>query len=379
MFKMALFLWKSVFGTKGKNMMKRSLLIFLAAACLGITACSANKDTEPMIELESEEENKGFVTVAPEYGDVVKSVKITCTYQATEQEDLYLKGEGLWIETLNVKTGDIVEKGELLFMLSVEHLEEEIEELEYEIDSISLKLAHIREMEAFELSSREFLYSYTGMTEDDKKRMKEELEEIKKAHADEIRELEDALYITQKKLEQCKQDYDEGFFRAGINGVVTYLEESVQYRFFSSDKEVKVVTISNLDSCYFVAQNTEYADYFREADSVTITCTDSGAQSYCEAVPALVGQWDEKMYFKPAGDEIYDFNQTGNIVVELEKRENVLCIPNAALHESEEGFFVYVSEEGILNMRYVTVGLCGSELTEITGGLTQEDTILLRK
>ena len=360
-------------------MVRRTLFAFLAVACLGITACGTGKDMEPVVELVPEEENDGFVMITAEYGDVVKNAKISCTYQAMEQEDLYLEGQSLWIETLNVKKGDIVEKGELLFMLSVEYLEEEIEELEYQISSISLKLAHVREMEAFELSSKEFLYSYTGMTEDDKERMKEDLEEIKKSHADEIRELEDALYITQKKLEQCKEEYEEGFFRAGINGVVTYLEPSVQYQFFSSDKEVKVITISNLDSCYFVVPNTEYADYFREADSITVTYVDFHTRSYCEAVPALVEQWDEMMYFKPVGDEMIDINQTGEITVELERKEDVLCIPNAALHESEEGFFVYVSEEGILNMRYVTVGLCGSELTEITGGLTQGDTILLRK
>ncbi len=379
MTKKTLFLWKGVFGAKGKNMMKRILFIFMAGICLSVSACGTNKDTEPVIELVPEEDADGFVMVSAEYGDVIKNVKISCTYQPTEQEDLYLKGEGLWIEVLNVKRGDIVKKGELLFMLSVGHLEKEIEELEFEVDSISLKIAQSKEMEAFELSSREFLYSYTGMTENDKERMKEELEEIKENHADEIRELEDALYIAQRKLERCKEEYEEGFARASINGVVTYLQESVQYRFFSADTETKVMTISNLDSCYFVSEDMDYAEYFRGAENATVTYLTGSTRNDCEVVPVLTEQWDGKMYFKPVDGEIFELNQAGDIILELERKENVLCIPNAALHESEEGFFVYVLENDILSMRYVTVGLCGSEQTEITGGLAQEEMIVLRK
>lgn len=90
-------------------------------------------------------------------------------------------------------------------------------------------------------------------------------------------------------------------------------------------------------------------------------------------------QWDEKLYFKPVGDEIIASETDGTITMELERRENVLCIPEDALHESDNGLFVYLEKDGLLEMRYVTVGLEGDEMIEITDGLVQGEVIALKK
>ena len=89
--------------------------------------------------------------------------------------------------------------------------------------------------------------------------------------------------------------------------------------------------------------------------------------------------WNEQMYFKPVSDEIIASETGGKITMEYARKDNVLCVPSAAVHESDNGQFVYLQKDGVLEMRYVTIGLVGDNLTEITDGLEQGEIVALKK
>lgn len=358
--------------------MKRRIwaVLLVGAMLFSTTACGQQQNGEQQTILIQEDEEEAYPTTTAEYGEVIKNITVRCTYTSTEQQDLSFPVDGKLIERVEIKAGDYVTKGQLLAALDVEDLEEKIEELEYQISSLELRQRQTEEMKAFDLASAETLFSYTNMKQRDKEELKEKQKSINKQYQTTLEDLADSLVVQNKRLQQYREELEEGRLFADITGEVTYVEALVNSY---SIKDKVVVTVSNLDACYFVADDITYADCFKEGSSVIVNYMD-GAEGYtCEVIPALMESWDEKMYFKPVENEMIANQTYGTITMELDRKENVLCIPSDALHKSDDAPFVYLEKDGLLEMRYVTVGLEGDTMVEITDGLEQGETVALKK
>lgn len=359
--------------------MKRKILaVILACGTLfAVTACGQQETDDSQPVLVQEEEEAAYPITCVEYGEVVKNVTVRCTYTSTEKQELSFPVDGGLIARVEVKMGDYVDPGQLLVALDVEDLEETIEELTFQIECQELQLAQTEEMKAFELASAERLYTYTYMTKQDKEDLAEKKESINKQYQTTLEDRNDQLAILKKRLEKSRQELADGQLFADIPGEITYLENSLKDTY--SKKDRVVVTVSNLDACYFTTDDLEYAEYFKEVESLTVNYKEARTEYTCEAVPALTDSWDEQMYFKPVGDEMIASKTNGTITMEIERKDNVLCVPEDAIHESDNGPFVYLEKDGLLEMRYVTVGLEGDVLVEITDGLEQGEIVALKK
>lgn len=343
------------------------------------TACAQQEAEVPQTLLVQEDETKPYPVTTVEYGEVVKNADIKCTYVSTEKQELSFPVDNKLIERVEVKLGDYVNKGQLLAALDVADLEDEIEELEYQVNSLELKLKQTEEMKEFDLAGAETLFTYTHMEESDKKGLKEQKEGIIKQYQTTLEDISDQLSIQKQRLQQSKKELAEGRLYADIAGEITYIDNTMLDTYSKKDKVV--VTISNMDACYFTAGDIdmEYADCFQEGVSVFVNYREGGVDIACEVVPALMDRWDEQMYFKPVEEEIIANKTGGTITMEIARKDNILCIPKGAIHESDQGQFVYLEKDGLLEMRYVTVGLEGDTMVEITDGLAQGETVALKK
>ncbi len=359
--------------------MKRKILAVMLAGGMVFTVmgCGQADVEEPQTILVREEEEATYPTTTVEYGEVVKNITIRCDYVSTEKQDLAFSVSGSLVEQVNVKLGDFVTEGQLLVALDVADLEEEIEELEYQVQSQELKFSQAEEMKAFDLASAERLYTYTPMKQADKDALEEKKESINKQYATTLEDMQDQLTLLKKRLQQYRDDLEAGRLFANISGEITYIQNHLEDSYTSKDSTV--LTISNMDACYFKAEDLTYADSFTEGQSVIINYKEAGKEYTCEAVPALMDLWGEQMYFKPVGTEMIANDTDGTITMELERKEDVLCVPSDAIHESDQGPFVYLEKDGLLEMRYVTVGLAGDTLVEIIEGLEQGEIVALKK
>lgn len=359
--------------------MKQKIMAVILAGGMVITAtaCGQQISDDPQTILVQEEEEAAYPTTTVEYGEVVKNVTLRCTYTSTDKQELSFPDDGGLIERVEVKMGDFVQAGQLLIALDVEDLEAGIEEMEYRVAKQELELKQKEEMKAYELASAERMFTYTNMTKADEEYLAEQKERIEEAYKIDLENKRDALSVQKQRLEQSKKELEQGRLFAAMDGEITYLENSIKDTYTVKDRVV--VTVSNLDACYFATTDIEYADCFKEGDSVVVEYRDSGQKYSCEVVPALMDSWEEKLYFKPTGEELIACETDGNITMELDRKENVLCVPEDAIHESDNGLFVYLEKDGLLEMRYVTVGLEGDEFVEITGGLEQGEIIALKK
>ena len=70
-------------------------------------------------------------------------------------------------------------------------------------------------------------------------------------------------------------------------------------------------------------------------------------------------------------------NASVNVQIVVGERKDALAIPRAALFREAERRFVYLLEGGRARRRDITVGLVGLNDVEVTGGLSEKDTVLL--
>lgn len=362
-----------------KRMKKRMFFLLIGVMSCFVTcffsACSASDKEEAEIEFIHEEESS-LTTTTVEYGEVVQSAKISCTYTSTEHQDLAFAVDDKVIVKVDVKEGDIVAAGDVLASAYVGDLQEIIDELEYQISHKNLELTHIKELKELDITSANNMYSYTYMTGEDKLKLQENLEEIDEKYHDSIEDLEDYLTISQKRLDKYKEELTGGQIIAGISGEITYIKNSMVDTY--TEKDLKVITISNLDSCYFIADDATYADFFKEGESYNVVYKQNKVENYVEVTPVKTDEWQEALFFKPVNDEIFENGFAGTIYLDLEKKNNVLCVPNKAIHEADDGMFVYVMDNELFSMRYVEVGLVGTEVSEIKSGLTPGEIVVLK-
>lgn len=356
----------------------RNTLFFMTAGIFaGIcTACGTSGGEENKIELVQEEEVAGYTTAVVGYGEVVQTAKIELVYTPTEYEKLAFGSEGRLIETVTVKKGDIVTKGDLLAAARVEDLEDSMEELEYQIAHQTMELEHAKELKAFDIEKENILFDQASKTEEAKEEHEETLQDLEDEYHDRIQNLEDSISLNKKRLQQYEEEWEGGRLVAGISGEITSMQQGLQDTY--SEKDETVITISNTDSCYFIADDVVYADFFSEGEVYNLTYRANATDVQMEVEPVNRESWEEQMYFKPVNTEILTQGQSGTITIEMGRKENVLCVPVKAIHDAEDGKFVYVMENELLTMRYVEVGLEGAEMTEIISGLEQGETVALK-
>jgi len=358
---------------------KKAIAVLLFSSMLLMTAgCGQRDEEEIKTFLVQEEGEEAYSTVAVSYDEVVKHATISCKYSSTHTEHLsFPVGEKL-IEKVHVKSGDYVTKGQLLAELEVEDLELSIAEQEYAVEHLEMEIRQKEELKEFDLENAEIMYQdYSRQTKEDREHLKEQKEAIEKQYQTDLENLSDSLAISKKRLEQSRKEWNQGRLFASITGQITYMMNPLEDTY--SIKDETIITISDLDACYFLADDKEYAEYFREDTPVTVVYKNAGVEYSCEAYPVDMDQWQLQMRFKPQLDEAIENGLNGKITIELGRRENVLCVPKDCVHESDQGPFVYLDKDGLLEMRYVKVGLLGDTLTEITDGLLEGETVALTR
>lgn len=65
-----------------------------------------------------------------------------------------------------------------------------------------------------------------------------------------------------------------------------------------------------------------------------------------------------------------------DVTINTGTSENALTIPNQALYTDDEGDYCYVSQNGVIEKRYLTCGLTDGDKTEVLEGLTGQETVI---
>ena len=109
----------------GKVVMSKKLMLGSLIILLGVllTACGQGAVQETQVTLEPETEQILFETATADYGEVVLSEKLLCTYRQVEDQEVSFPVSGKTIDQIYVNIGDTVQKGDLLASLVTDGLD----------------------------------------------------------------------------------------------------------------------------------------------------------------------------------------------------------------------------------------------------------------
>lgn len=359
--------------------MRRLLKGAVYAAVLltfGILAGCGKKDgDEPIIMVDSSEDEVVYNMDEVTKGDVVLTKNIACKYVQTSSQDVIFNEGGKQVDKVHVKIGDSVKVGDLLVELESGDLEDRIATLEYQINRNKLQLGYLDKAEEFDKQNSYFSFVYGGFnaskTEDDVKDYDKSIESLEESYTYQREDYQDSIEFDQRKLEKLKNEYEGNRVYATMEGKVLYVRPNLEG--YTSKKDEVVMTIVDNDNGLFEINDAEASKFFKEGEAVSMSISYGDAKGDYELIPHNMNEWGESSMFEilvSPETATLEVGVSGTILAPIDKRENVLRIPVKALYQADGKYYTYVlSSNNMREARFIDIGLVGDDYAEVTGGI----------
>lgn len=352
-----------------------------AAAILLLCSCGQATEEDEFIIIDRDTSEVTYDFAAAEFGDVVKTERLRCTYRQMNEQEVSFSLTGRLVDRVLVKEGDSVKAGDLLAELSSMELERRIEDLEYNIARNELLLGYADDDESYAVSGLyvNFLY-YSGMTENDKKNLDRAIENIRRNYQYQREDYNDALEADRKELEKIEQELRSSRVYAEIDGVVYDLKNGLEGSTSKADEVV--MSILDTTECVFETEAPEAAGYFTEGVTVPMKLSVGSSGDQFELIPWNMDEWGETQWFSifsgPDGLSL-EVGTTGYMQVVSASRQNVLKVPTETVYVADDQSYVYVvNSDNMREVRWVETGLYGDDAVEILSGLTEGERVILK-
>ena len=360
--------------------MKQTFIKFAITMSIGtVVLCGCNKqeDANSSIRIENSQESDSEYTLSyVKKGKVSSEVSISCQYSPKEKIVCSFEGESKIIKEIFVEKGDIVTKGQVLAKLDVNSLDELVKEEQHKVEMAQLDLAHAQEMKKIDSDLLEQEYNYIEEEKRDYETYNLNKKKITKEYDNKITDCNDCIMIHQMKEEEYQNEIEEGTLRAPDDGVVT-LSRSNLVGMYSKQGEAIVNIIRN-DDMTFISEEMDKVQYLKEGKIYQLQVGKGESMQLIDVEPIDMANWTDEMYFEIRVPNLkLETGSKGTMWIKLDEKNNVLYVPNNAIHQSGDKYYVYtVTEEGLRNIQYVTIGITGQENTEIKEGLCEDQSVI---
>ncbi|MFD3262295.1 efflux RND transporter periplasmic adaptor subunit [Paenibacillus lentus] len=320
---------------KGKLPVLAALfLLFIAAGC------SANNETD---KAASEEVRPPDVRIVEARGyDFNDPIQLLGEAQAKQKADLNAKVSGE-IQTLHVKRGDRVKKGQKIMTFNHERLELQ------------------------------------------QKKQQQELEYLEKQFVIAVRE-EDNLDQLTLQLEQARLTLQELALEQKYHIVTSPIEGVITELFGTEGSTVAegtpVATVIQLDPLVIVMKLTEYElGLIQERQELDLSLNNSqetfrGKVAYISSVMNLESKtYNVEVDLENNNNKVKPGMQVST-VLNKEEDQNVLAIPNKSVLWEDEHSYVFVFKNNKVEKRQVELGRVNENLQEIVSGLKQGEQVV---
>ncbi|MCR4618424.1 MAG: hypothetical protein K5669_09620, partial [Lachnospiraceae bacterium] len=304
-------------------------------------------------------------------GDVVLTKKLYALYQEENGEELSFGVDGREVEAVFVVKGEEVKKGTLLCKLASDDLEEEKAKLSYTINRNKMLIDQAKELMEYDkekLAERKLSsIDYNNAIYD-----------LEKALSDECESYEDAIAVAALKLSEINEKLKGCKLYAGMDGTVSYISAALTSGNNNYSKDMTVMRIVDTSRCVFALETEDYKDYpefFAEGNTVVLT-NNSGEEYPTTVLPVNEETGEMTLELNELDDRLTIGTRLFCIIT-VDEKKNVLRLPPAAVHQAMDTYYVYKTDEsGLKQIQYVSVGLVGDDMVEITDGLKEGDVVV---
>ncbi|MDD4681251.1 MAG: efflux RND transporter periplasmic adaptor subunit [Clostridia bacterium] len=304
-------------------------------------------------------------------GEIKRILKESGTVESVRSIMVTAKSSGE-IDNLLVEEGQSVKSGDLLMSSDGTSAELDIKSLQAELSGLRVQYSQAKDM----AGKNKSLYEQGAMSYAEYN-----------ASNTAAKQLAAQISSLQYAVESYAVSSGAAGFTAPSDGVITgvYVKEGE-----SVVAGALLIEISDLNEIYVKADFiAEDADLIREGDAAKIYNEDSDFSDENGFVKKVHLKAENKMSDlgvnqKRVTVEI-SFGTTDKIRlgsnmdvdITVEKKDNVLRIPDLAVFEKEKKNYVYVIEEGKAVLRKIETGLEGEDYMEVVSGLSEGQTVIL--
>ncbi|MDR5609070.1 MULTISPECIES: macrolide transporter subunit MacA [unclassified Arsenophonus] len=357
---------------------KKRLLIFLMLILIIII-------TAVMLYIINLPKKINYQTVPVIRGNIEKLVLATGKLDALSKVDVGAQVSGQ-LQTLYVKEGDMVKKGDLLAVIDSQKVQNVVKESEETLREHQANLALARaELKLAEMTYQRYvdLAKHQAISRQEFDRVKTDVE-VKKARV--------KIYIAQinrnqASLNTAKTNLKYTHLTAPLSGIVTNIKTLQGQTVIASQEAPTIMTLADLDTMLVKAQVSE-ADIINLKSGQKASFTILGAPDKTFAgvlkdiLPTPEEVNDAIFYYArfevPNPHHILKLQMTAQIKIQLALHKNVLLLPLSALRENiaNNQYIVVLLQNGQQVERRVEVATQNYIDAEIVSGLAEGDLVI---
>lgn len=360
------------------------LIFLLAVLSCSLTGCgkeaSDENAEEELVIVDNASDPVAYSMVACERSDIELIERVNVSYIQSKDQKVSLSEGGQKIVRVCVKEGDTVKKGDLLLNLDDGNIDEEIENLRYQLEKERLETERIQKNEEFSQSSTYYGYAFgSGLeTEDDVKAFEKAKAEVTKDYRYQKEDNADSIEFDEQKLKELKAKKAKTSVYSQMDGLVYKIESDLQGS--TTRKDQVIMTIVDGSSGYFMATDSDKLSILNTGDIVRMNITHGDGSGDYELTPMRRNEWGEEQYFSIVSspeNSVLEVGITGTVYVVTDSRLNVLSLPARCVHKAGDDYYVYVLDDtGLKQVRYVEIGLSNTDVVEIISGLDEGEMVV---
>ena len=351
------------------KLIKTTCLLCTSAVLLSGCGLIPEEEESHSIAIVRESMENEYDLTHCEKRDVVKTSDISCTYSQLMEENLAFPVGEKTVAYVYVNEGDEVKPGDLLAKLDVEQMEQDNITMKEQLERNELMMNQADEMIAF----YEKKIETPGISLSSKESYLSKLQKMREKR----RTYSDENDFDRIKISANEQQIEAGSLYASIEGNISFIKKNLEGSTCNAGETV--ITVLNASVCGFQAMDRNAVEYINVGDKVDVVTNLVG--DVYGATVTLVDKDNSKIIFElDQPDFSIKVGQRATVTVVRGEAKGVWSLPKTCVFEAEDFWFVYVlNSDGVREMRKVSIGLVGNEYIEITGGVSENDTVILRK
>ncbi len=340
--------------------------VVVVAAAAGVTAMKGSSGGDKqgmgggpgggpggMGEMEQQTQTTVVRAEEPETGNIYLTTELTGTVEPDDVVHVYAKASGD-ITAVNVKAGDTVTKGQVLFTIDTE----QVDTVKNSVDSAAVNLQKAQS----DLARMQILYDGGDLSDQ------------------EYEQYTNAVKTAQLQYNSAKTSYDQ---QVGYSSVTAPISGKVE----SCSAEVYDRANMNGELCVISGEGEKKVTFYvtqRMLENLsvgdTLTVEKSG-KTYDAVINEINTMVDDatglfKIEAQLADADDAATGSTVKLTVTTGKAENVMTIPVDAVYYSGGKAYVYLYEDGKAKKASIEVGINDDDYVEVTDGLSADDLVV---
>lgn len=311
-------------------------------------------------------------------GEVAKTQTINAEYVQTKEQQVAFNVGGKIVDKVYVREGDRVKKGDILVELQSDNLEEQILDLKYKIKKSELSLSFLDKQEEFDKENAHITLIHTRLTGDDYCDYEDSIKMIERNYRYQREDINDTILFDQEKLAKLEEELSSKRIYADMEGTIISIKDHLEGS--TAKRDDVIMTVVDNSNGLFSTKDETLKDIVKTGDLITMSIVYGNAKGEYVLTPFEIDKWDEKQLFTiveaPEGGGL-EVGTSGTIVINIEKKENVLRIPVTALYEAEGKYYTYtLDEDNMRRVQFIDIGLIGDNYVEVLSGLNEKDKVI---